>query len=210
MAVTLAGERDIEYNYVRANLPHGDGLILDLGPDPTCRTSKIALSRGWEVLAIGTDGVSRNPKGFTFVCADFMRYRCGVCFDWVLNVSTIEHFGLAGRYGVQVDEPDLDLAAMQKLRKLTGRMILTVPMGKDAVFSPWHRVYGPERLPLLLDGWQVNHEQCWAKLKGNTYEVVARQTAFLHKPTVEPFYYAVGTLILEATQRETVLHHHRF
>ena len=207
---TLAGERDIEYNYVQANLPPGDGLVLDLGPDPTCKASKIALSQGWEVLAVGTDGVSRNPKGFTFVCADFMRYRCKINFDWTLNISTIEHFGLSGRYGVTVDEPDLDLAAMQKLRDITSRMILTVPIGVDKVFLPWHRVYGPERLPLLLNGWQVNHEQCWAKLRDNRYEVVDRKTAFLHKPTVEPFYYAVGTFILEATQRETVLHHHRF
>ncbi len=195
---TLAGERDIEYDYVKANLPRGGGWVLDLGPDPACKASKIALGRGWRVVAIGTDGVGCDPEGFTFVCADFTRYECEMRFDWTLNVSTIEHFGLPGRYGVQVDEPDLDLAAMRKLRGLTRRMILTVPMGMDAVFKPWHRVYGPERLPRLLAGWRVRHEQCWAKLRNDRYEVVDRKTAYLHKPTIDPFYYAVGTFILEA------------
>lgn len=196
---TLAGEREIEYDYARANLPYGTGLLLDLGPDAACKLGKIALSRGWRVVGIGTDGMGYNPKGFTFICADFMKYDCKMHFDWTLNVSTIEHFGLAGRYGVKVDEPNLDLVAMQKLRRLTRQMILTVPLGVDAVFKPWHRVYGPKRLPRLLEGWKVNHEQCWAKLSGDKYEVVARQTAFLHKPMVDPFYYAVGTFVLEAT-----------
>ena len=198
MVVTLAGEREIEYAYVEANLPHGDGLVLDLGPDPALRASKIALSRGWQVVGIGVDGIGRDPERFTFIHTDFMKYRCRVLFDWVLNISTIEHFGLAGRYGVEVDEPDLDLAAMQKLRKVTDKMILTCPIGVDSVLKPWHRVYGPKRLPRLLEGWNVQHAQYWAKLRGNKYEVVAQQTAFQHKPTLDPFYYAVGTFVLEA------------
>jgi len=39
-------------------------------------------------------------------------------FDLVINWSTVEHVGLAGRYGVTKSRPDGDLEAMARLRDL--------------------------------------------------------------------------------------------
>ena len=78
--------------------------------------------------------------------------------DPVLNL--IEHVGLAGRYG-SPDDADGDLHAMAKMAGLLkpgGDMVLSIPIGRDAVYAPWHRVYGEQRLPQLLERWNVAEE----------------------------------------------------
>jgi len=55
--------------------------------------------------------------------------------------------------------PDGDLDAMGILRELLapgGRMILTIPVGRDQICGPYHRIYGEDRLPRLLDGFGVS------------------------------------------------------
>ena len=76
--------------------------------------------------------------------------------DRVLSISSIEHSGL-GRYGDVID-PDADLAAMRLIRKNMapdGLLYLSVPIGNDQVVWNAHRIYGPARLPLLLEGWET-------------------------------------------------------
>ena len=77
-------------------------------------------------------------------------------FDAAISISSIEHDGL-GRYGDPID-PDGDLRAMKEIRKLLkpdGRFYLSVPVGRDVVVWNAHRIYGPVRLPMLLDGWEI-------------------------------------------------------
>jgi len=77
-------------------------------------------------------------------------------FDAAVSVSSIEHDGL-GRYGDPID-PDGDLKAMTAIRNLLrqdGILYLSVPVGPDAIVWNAHRIYGPRRLPMLLEGWQV-------------------------------------------------------
>lgn len=181
-------------------LPVQQGWVLDLGPEPKAELSRLAISRGYTVIAVGLEPVQRHRGGLTFVCADLMMLSFPVKFDWILNISTIEHFGLAGRYGITENKPDHDLDAMHKLLGLlwpTGRMILTIPVGMDAVFKPWHRVYGPTRLPKLLEGWKIVEQNYWAKLAGDRYEPVSRAVALAQTPLPHPFYYGVGTFVLE-------------
>lgn len=76
--------------------------------------------------------------------------------DVAISFSSFEHDGL-GRYGDPLS-PDGDLAAMQTAREHLrpgGLLYLGVPLGKDAVVWNIHRVYGRQRLPLLLllKGW---------------------------------------------------------
>ena len=77
--------------------------------------------------------------------------------DAAISISTFEHDGL-GRYGDQLN-PDGDLQAMARTRrslKPGGLLILAVPsVPEDRLVWNMHRIYGPERLPLLLDGWEV-------------------------------------------------------
>ncbi|MGE0607021.1 MAG: DUF268 domain-containing protein [Pirellulales bacterium] len=76
-------------------------------------------------------------------------------FDAALSISSIEHDGL-GRYGDPIN-PRGDLRAMQDMRELLkpdGLLFLAVPVGRDALVWNAHRIYGRQRLPQLLGGWE--------------------------------------------------------
>lgn len=197
---TLSGEREIEYAWVDRCLKKGPGLLLDLGPDRACKVAKKAIKLNWQVVGIGTDHIAiPSPEHLVFIHSDFLEYDCGeMHFDCVLAISSIEHFGLAGRYGVLINNPDLDMLAMDKLLHLTDKLIMTIPIGREEIWGAWHRVYGERRLSQLLIGWNILKERYWAKLtKANTYEPVSRAVAVDQLSTIEPFYYAVGTFVLE-------------
>jgi hypothetical protein len=108
----------------------------------------------------------------------------------VLNCSTVEHVGLPGRYGVTESRAEGDLAAMARLRSLMKRgalMLLTIPVGADAVYPPLHRVYGPERLPKLLQGFTVESREYWVK-DGQNRWTESDEASALGAPTRERLY----------------------
>lgn len=78
-------------------------------------------------------------------------------FDLVISFSGLEHDGL-GRYGDPIN-PEGDLAAMREIwlcLRPGGVLLLAVPVGAiDDVVYPYHRMYGPVRLPILVDGFEV-------------------------------------------------------
>jgi len=116
-------------------------------------------------------------------------------FDQVINCSTIEHVGLAGRYGSRAEAYG-DLRAMAKLARLLrrdGEMILTLPVGLDDVFAPHHRVYGADRLPRLLEPFVVGEERWWAKPDGRRWEPVRRELALATQGS--PSYYVLGLVV---------------
>ena len=73
-------------------------------------------------------------------------------------------------------------------------MLLTVPAGKDAVFLPLERVYGEERLPRLLDGFECSAEQYWTKASENLWHEVDRKEALAFEARVG--LYALGLFVL--------------
>ncbi|WP_299395902.1 DUF268 domain-containing protein [uncultured Desulfovibrio sp.] len=76
--------------------------------------------------------------------------------DIAISISSFEHDGL-GRYGDPLN-PDGDLRAMEEaVRHLTpdGLLFLAVPTGPDCLAWNAHRIYGPRRLPLLLEKWTL-------------------------------------------------------
>ena len=130
-------------------------------------------------------------------------------FDVVINCSTVEHVGLAGRYGVTEDRPAGDLEAMARLRALMkpgALMLITIPLGQDAVVAPRHRVYGRERLPRLLDGYIVQKEAFWVKDGDNRWVQCDSGTALNSDVSVvgsaprNP--YALGCFVLQVPDRE--------
>jgi SAM-dependent methyltransferase len=77
-------------------------------------------------------------------------------FDVIFSYSSVEHDGL-GRFGDPIN-PCGDVAAVNELRgalKPGGLLMLGVPVGRDALVNNWHRVYGPIRIPLLFDGFEL-------------------------------------------------------
>jgi SAM-dependent methyltransferase len=197
-APTLQGDRSVEWSFCMARLAEGPGSTLDFGAD-TGFLSLVAAQRGHDVVALdrGPPSLEYAYERVTAVQADILeRPLTGRRFEQIINCSSIEHVGLAGRYG-STNRPDGDIEAMSILRDLLslgGRMILTVPVGLDLVCPPLHRIYGPTRLPRLLEGYTIEEEQYWAK--STTWEATDRQNA-LATPGSRSFY-SLGLFVLRS------------
>ena len=208
----LLGDRDIEWSWVAANIPNGSGFALDFGPGGSY-LGLIAAHRGFHVQAL-----DREILDWPFVHPNLAAVRGDILtsplpkkrFDLVLNCSTVEHVGLAGRYGATDARPEGDLEAMSLLRttmKSGGIMLLTIPVGKDGVFPPLARVYGDKRLPLLLRGFNVEEEEYWIKdtrnkwVKAGRTEALGRE-AFAGSWDPMKNYYGIGCFILKPSRKK--------
>jgi hypothetical protein len=79
----------------------------------------------------------------------------GRVFERAVSISSFEHDGL-GAYGDPLD-PEGDLKAMRALARHVvpgGLVFFNVPCGPDLVMFNRARVYGPVRLPMILEGWE--------------------------------------------------------
>lgn len=193
---TLAGDREVEWSWVLSRLPK-EGRVLDVG----CTESVLFLAMtrmGYDVTGIDIRKPFFEREGMKFILGDAMTKDFGNDkFDVVVNCSTTEHIGLGGRYGIQEDRPDGDIEAMENLRNAlapNGIMILTIPVGKDCVFTPWHRVYGPLRIGPLMRGYEIAEEEFWRQNEGNVWVRCDRGTAIDEQPERE--HYALGLFVL--------------
>jgi hypothetical protein len=182
----LAGDRDIEWSWISGNMPSGAGLALEVGPGES-NIALVAVRRGYKVLAVDLKPVHwkfTHPR-IEFAVKDILSVKLSQnSLDLVILCSTVEHIGLAGRYGVSEGIPEGDLQLMGRLRvalKPSGLLLLTIPVGVDSVFHPLHRVYGESRLPLLLDGFEIEREEFWCKESG-LWRLTTRKRALNYEP----------------------------
>ncbi len=210
--VNLLGDRDIEWSWVASYMPSGPGEALDFGNGGS-HLGLIAAQRGFNVMAVDLEPVQWpyvHPR-LRFVQGDILKLPLSKRhFDLVINCSTVEHVSLVGRYGVTVSRPDGDLEAMACLRELMKRgavMLLTIPIGQDAVFAPLCRVYGAQRLPQLLEGYQVEKQVFWVKdTHQNQWVLCDRDTALNFKASAgswDPLQnvYALGCFVLRRPEK---------
>jgi len=195
-ACPLAGDRAIEWSWVTAHLPDESSRVLDLGCVGSVLTG-IASRLGHQVTAVDLNDIEYEMPGVMFRKGDINVLDFGdATFDVIMNCSMIEHIGLGSRYGSGRQTAG-DLMAMEKLRNLVapdGTMILTVPMGVDATFEPYHRIYGAARLPRLLAGYKIVQEEFWTKERGGLWNQCDKKTALSTKGA--PDYYALGLFLL--------------
>lgn len=197
----LEGDRHIEYSWIAAHIPDGPGYALDFGCGTSSYLGLAAARKGFEVLAIDLGKVDwpYSHPNLKFIQEDFLKLNFQQnSFDLIINCSSIEHVGLAGRYGVKQEDLGGDLKAMEKMKEIlksTGTMLLTIPVGHDAIFKPFHRVYGKDRLPKLLNGWKIEKEEYWSKDKDNKWILVERKTALSQKPLSH--YYNLACFVLK-------------
>lgn len=131
--------RDKQVGIIGSNLPWYEAVCLEYGAWPiTIDYNPIRMEHP-DLQFVSVAEYDANPRPF----------------DVLFSISTFEHSGL-GRYGDPID-PDGDLKAMKKAFTMlseNGILFLAVPVGKDWVCWNAHRVYGPNRLPLLLSGFK--------------------------------------------------------
>jgi SAM-dependent methyltransferase len=94
-------------------------------------------------------------------------------FDLITCVSVLDHVGLAA-YDNAADSTLLEqtVAEMGRVLAKDGRLLLTVPFGRDQVTTHpggAQRVFGKKELLHLLAGWRVQAAQVW-KLCSERYE----------------------------------------
>ncbi len=195
----LEGEKLIDWGWICTHLPCGRQRALEIGPGKSPIIPAM-LAMGYEVTAVDS---SSDPttivRGFRFVRGDFNDFPCDQRFDVIVICSVVEHLGLAGRYNARA-EPDGDLMAMRRIRGLlesSGIVLLTIPIGRDAVHQPWHRVYGRVRLPKLLEGFQVTQSRYLTKDPGGAWYPTTEERA-LDTP-VDIRRYALGEMVLKSS-----------
>jgi len=203
----LAGERDIEWSWITANIPSGKGRALDFGPGGSYVSLTLA-HKGYDVTAIDLMPIQwyHHLPNVDLIQGDLLQLPLeNDSFDVIIVCSTVEHVGIAGRYNITQNEANGDLDAMRKLHKLlkdNATLLLTCPVGHDAIFPPLHRVYGSKRLPQLLEGYCVEHEEFWVKNDENCWIPCDKKTAlafepYSYAPSGNYSCYALGAFILK-------------
>ena len=118
--------------------PVYESLCLNVGASPT--------SLGFGPIRSETSLIATMPF------ADALS--SGARFDCVIAGWAVPQAGM-GRF--DAIDPDGDLSLMRLLLRLVtpnGLLMLGVPVGPDLVAYNSCRIYGPLRLPLLLNGWE--------------------------------------------------------
>jgi SAM-dependent methyltransferase len=194
---SLQGDRWVEWSFCFARMADGPGRTLDFGADIGF-LSLAAAQRGHQVVALDRleSSLDYEHPNVRHVQADVLTHDFGdERFDQIVNCSSVEHVGLGGRYGSFGDE-DGDLKAMKALRDVLaggGRHILTIPVGRDLIAAPQHRVYGEERLPRLLEHYEIAEQQFWRK-EGAHWRQCERSQALATEGSAS--FYSLGLFVL--------------
>ena len=119
--------------------PVYESIVISYGGNPTTIEYNPIIADDIRLETVTVKDFDNNPNQF----------------DAALSISSFEHDGL-GRYGDPLN-PNADIIAMEKMKTIltdNGILFLSVPIGSDTLVWNAHRVYGPLRLPKLLDGWK--------------------------------------------------------
>lgn len=156
--------RIIEYSFVITKLAALEkGRVLDVGCVARLNLLPATLaSLGWEVYGIDQREFKFRFPNFHFVLGDITStdFPDGF-FDAVYAVSTLEHIGLRGRYGISNYDPEGDTKAVREIRRILrggGRLIVTLPCGKEKKQTALNRVYDPKSLKELFSNWEIKEK----------------------------------------------------
>jgi SAM-dependent methyltransferase len=144
-------DRNLEYPWMLENMMIKQGKILDVGSTASDLLYDF-LPKEVELNSLDlNDKPIKNP-GVKFTVGDIRKtiYPSDY-FDIISCISTLEHIGVAGRYGSD-DDPDGDIQAMEEMKRILapdGIILLTVPYGiKDIL--PINKLYNKERFSRLF------------------------------------------------------------
>jgi len=153
--------RMIEYSFVIGKLASLDkGKLLDVGCVARLNPVPATLaSIGWEVYGIDMRQFKFRFPNFHFVLGDIIRTDFpDNFFDAVSAVSTLEHIGLKGRYGISQGDSRGDAKAVKEIRRILrsgGRLLVTLPCQREAGQTALNRIYDRDSLAALFTDWEI-------------------------------------------------------
>ncbi len=164
----LVNERIVEQPWVFAALPAATPQrVLDVGGSE----STVALS----LATLGHTVDVVDPRGYPLEHRNLTAHPCRLDelqeghWDVAIALSSVEHFGLE-HYGQTGSDDRADVQALQQLRGLADRLILTVPFGPEAEVAGFERIYDEAGLAELLDGWEVEQRLVVERLDRLSWE----------------------------------------
>jgi len=204
--VNTDGERYVEWTFLSSEMPDGPGEALEFGCEQGYM-SFLAAQKGFRVLAVDLQEqhFQWRHSNVEFRLGDFLQLDLPEGhFDLLINCSSIEHVGISGRYGITAEHSNGDIEVMETFARVLrpgGLLLMSVPVGRDAVIAPLCRVYGEERLPRLLAPFQIEKERYWCKDHENRWASTTREEALSFQPLHDParpqaISYALGGFVL--------------
>lgn len=152
-------DRDLEYPWVLRNIEMKSGKLLDIGSS-VGQMLRDLLPKEIDISILNINTM-KNVEGVSQIEGDIRGTDLkSNLFDCITCISTLEHIGVEGRYGVKKDEYG-DMKAMKEMYRLLkpgGKLILTVPYGAKDVL-PINRLYNKERMSELFKGYKLKKEE---------------------------------------------------
>ncbi len=182
--VGAVNERIVEQPYVHGVLGGlaAGARVLDIGGGESTVGLSLA-SLGRQVTVLEPAGYGFAHPDLTVVEETLEDFTAGGehdgTFDAVVLLSAIEHFGIGAYANNGVEDPEADIEAMARVRRLLvpgGRLALTTPFGPAAV-DELERTYDADRLGRLLDGFVVDDVTVASRRDETTWQVTASHDA---------------------------------
>lgn len=176
-------DRYLEYSFVAKNLPRPPAKILDVG----CCGSFFPLllaGFGYDTQAMDVRPYSILNRmtfdNFKFLKGDIRKAGFpDSSFDAIIAVSTIEHIGLSGRYGMDED-PDGDRKALKEMKRMVrggGIVLLTFPFGKAKVIRPYNKIYDGRLIREIAEDFKIDKEEYYMQDSADDWHRCSRSEA---------------------------------
>ena len=153
--------RTIEYGFVISRLARLPvGKLLDVGC--VARVNPVVSTMcelGWKVYGIDIRDYKYTHPNFKFIRGDITEQLLrDDFFDAIIAISTLEHIGIKGRYGIKKGEEGKDLFTVGEIRKYLkpgGTLIITLPYNEASKTTKLGRIYTPSMVDRLVKNWVI-------------------------------------------------------
>ena len=153
-------DRYVEYPFVLENLPKPPCKVLDVGCSGSIFPYLIS-SIGYETTGIDIRNYYPTEK-FFFVKGDIKTtmFDSGH-FDVITAISSLEHIGLKGIYGITEDDMDGDFVAVKEIHRILkpgGLFLMTVPYDEKLAIKHNHKIYTIDRIKMMLKDFKWEYK----------------------------------------------------